>query len=80
MTLEEPSSPQESSATQIIEDVIGNLKLEGFELAVVPLKIDEQASTSVDVVEEVLKDKGSRWRIGGGRDKQWGRGGVPDGT
>lgn len=72
MMVEEFGSPQESSTTQIIEYALGTLgpRAEGPELPIMPLEIEKEEGTSVDVAGEVSTDRGLE--VGGLRG---GRGG-----
>lgn len=63
MLVEEPSSPQESSPTRIIKDVLSDLEPEGSELAIVPLEVGEEAGPSANMAEEASRDSGLEGRI-----------------
>lgn len=54
MTVEEPSSPQQKSPSQIIE--LGGFNPEGTELAVLHIKVKEEIIA--EVADEVLEDQG----------------------
>lgn len=56
MMMEEPNSREEESSSQVIEGVLGGLKLEG--LAVAPLKAGDEEATVVEVADKAPQDKG----------------------
>lgn len=49
MMIEDPSSSREQRLSQIIKGVLGGLEHEGFELAIVPLKADNEVAIVVVV-------------------------------
>lgn len=58
MMTEEPNSPQVQSLCQIMEDVLGGLESEGFELVIVPLQVGEEVGTNARPTDEVPQSKG----------------------
>lgn len=58
MRAKEPDTSEELSATQMIENVVGDLEPEGLELVVAPLKAGEEAGTNEVVPEELPTNRG----------------------
>lgn len=58
MMVERSNFPRESSPTNLIENILDILELEGSQLTIVPLEFGKEAGISADVVEKVLRDRG----------------------
>lgn len=54
--IEEPSSTQQQTPTQIIQVVLGGLKLEVTELTMVP--VDTEEAIIVEAIDELSLDRG----------------------
>lgn len=74
--VEELGSLSEPTPTQIIKEVRGSLQLEGSELAIVLVEIDDEVGASAMWSRESRGAEGSRLRIPSGLGVKWGQGGA----
>lgn len=62
---DELGTPEESSPTHIMEDILGELELQGSDLAIPPPEAGEEVGTNEAMVEEVPTYRGLSRRARG---------------